>query len=81
MSDCRVVISPNLEDSIHKRVDLSDGAKLTYLRGCLTGDAWGAITGPSTTNADYEVAVQRLKERFEWHFAAVRKVAFDLLIA
>ncbi|KRZ80053.1 hypothetical protein T10_604 [Trichinella papuae] len=78
MSDCRVVISLNLEVTSHNfgdsgtdlrtRVDLSDGAKLTYLRSCLTSDAWGAIAGPSTTNADYEVTVQRLKERFEWHF-------------
>ncbi|KRZ75044.1 hypothetical protein T10_10361 [Trichinella papuae] len=31
-------------DSIHKRTPLSNRAKLTYLRGCLTGDALRAIS-------------------------------------
>ncbi|KRY76946.1 hypothetical protein T4B_15130 [Trichinella pseudospiralis] len=54
---------------------MSDGAKLTYLRGSLTGDALGVIASLSTTNA----AVQNLKERFDQPFFAVRKLALDLL--
>ncbi|KRY33007.1 hypothetical protein T01_2299 [Trichinella spiralis] len=57
-------------DSIHKRTDLSDGAKLTYLRGCLTCDALRSIISLSSSNADYEVAVQRLKERFDRPYTA-----------
>ncbi|KRZ11343.1 hypothetical protein T11_13622 [Trichinella zimbabwensis] len=60
-------------------MDLSDGAKLTYLCSSLTGDALGVIASLSTTNANYEVAVQKLKERFDPPFAAVKKVALDLL--
>ncbi|KRZ75666.1 hypothetical protein T10_11403, partial [Trichinella papuae] len=68
-------------DSIHKRTDLSDGAKLTYLRGCLTGDALRAIISLSSSNADYEVAVQRLKERFDRPYIAVRKLVLELMTA
>ncbi|KRY12340.1 hypothetical protein T12_8941 [Trichinella patagoniensis] len=39
------------------RTLLSDGARLTYLRGCLTGDALRSIIGLSSSNAD-EVALQ-----------------------
>ncbi|KRY74267.1 hypothetical protein T4A_1743, partial [Trichinella pseudospiralis] len=71
---CRVdALQEDHGDIIHKRVDLLDGAKLTYFRGCLTGDAWPTIAYLFTTNADYKVAVQSLKERFEWHFASIRK--------
>ncbi|KRZ10655.1 hypothetical protein T11_14041 [Trichinella zimbabwensis] len=68
-------------DSIHKRTDLSDGAKLTYLRDCLTGDALRAIIGLSSSNANYEVAVQRLKERFDRPYIAVRKLVLELMTA
>ncbi|KRY28061.1 hypothetical protein T01_5854 [Trichinella spiralis] len=65
-------------DSIHKRTDLSDGTKLTYLHGCLTGDALRAISCLSS-NGLYKVAVQRLKERFDRPYTAVRKLTLDLL--
>ncbi|KRZ00305.1 hypothetical protein T11_1148 [Trichinella zimbabwensis] len=55
-------------DSIHKKTDLSDGAKLTYLRGCLTGDALRSIISLSSSNADYELAGQKLQERFDWPY-------------
>ncbi|KRY47352.1 hypothetical protein T03_2707 [Trichinella britovi] len=64
-------------DSIHKRMDLSDAAKLSYLRGCLTGDALRSIIGLSSSNADYEVAVQRVKERFDRPYIAVRKLVLE----
>ncbi|KRY40496.1 hypothetical protein T01_8701 [Trichinella spiralis] len=38
---------------------------MTYLRCFLTGDALGSIICLSSSNADYELEVQRLKERFE----------------
>ncbi|KRY40615.1 hypothetical protein T01_11958 [Trichinella spiralis] len=38
---------------IHKRKDLSDGTKLTYLCGYLTGDVLGSINSLSSSNANY----------------------------
>ncbi|KRZ65965.1 hypothetical protein T10_11814 [Trichinella papuae] len=43
-------------------------AGLSYLRGCLTGDALRSIIGLSSSNADYELAGQKLKERFDWPY-------------
>ncbi|KRX37098.1 hypothetical protein T05_5939 [Trichinella murrelli] len=65
-------------DSIHKWTGLSDGTKLTYLHGCLIGDALRAISCLSS-NGLYKVAVQRLKERFDRPYTAVRKLTLDLL--
>ncbi|KRZ91529.1 hypothetical protein T08_1939 [Trichinella sp. T8] len=65
-------------DSIHKWTGLSDGTKLTYLHGCLIGDALRAISFLSS-NGLYKVAVQRLKERFDRPYTAVRKLTLDLL--
>ncbi|KRZ49357.1 hypothetical protein T02_12201 [Trichinella nativa] len=53
------------ESSVHQQRDLADAVKLVYLRNCLTGDALGAIAGLSAANADYQVAVRGLKERFD----------------
>ncbi|KRX34782.1 hypothetical protein T05_14607, partial [Trichinella murrelli] len=47
------------EASVHQQTDLSDATKMAYLRGCLTGG--------------YEVAVQRLKGRFDRPQVAVRQ--------
>ncbi|KRX72600.1 hypothetical protein T06_10702 [Trichinella sp. T6] len=52
------------ESSVQQQRDLADAVKLVYLRNCLTGDALGAIAGLSAANADYQVAVRGLKERF-----------------
>ncbi|KRZ75198.1 hypothetical protein T10_477 [Trichinella papuae] len=71
--------SDQVADNIQNRTDLSDAAKLTYLRGYLTGDALGSIINLSSSNADYEVAVQRRKERFDRPYAPVRKLALELL--
>ncbi|KRY45033.1 hypothetical protein T03_15500 [Trichinella britovi] len=50
---------------VHQRKDLSNAAKLTYLRGCLTGKAEDVISSLSSSNADYEVALNRLREEFD----------------
>ncbi|KRY32213.1 hypothetical protein T01_8746 [Trichinella spiralis] len=47
---------------VHQRKDLSNAAKLTYLRGCLTGRVAEVISSLSSSNADYEVALKRLRE-------------------
>ncbi|KRX16294.1 hypothetical protein T07_13073 [Trichinella nelsoni] len=44
---------------------LSNAAKLTYLRDCLTGKAADVISSLSSSNADYEVALNRLREEFD----------------
>ncbi|KRY58771.1 hypothetical protein T03_7489 [Trichinella britovi] len=67
------------ESSIHQQRDLSDAAKLVYLRDCLTGDALGAIAGLSAANADYQVAVRRLKERFDRPVVATRRLLLNLV--
>ncbi|KRZ17891.1 hypothetical protein T11_17654 [Trichinella zimbabwensis] len=43
-------------------------AGLSYLRGCLTGDALRSVIGLSSSNADFELAGQKLKERFDWPY-------------
>ncbi|KRX20459.1 hypothetical protein T07_1456 [Trichinella nelsoni] len=49
---------------VHQRKDLSNAAKLTYLSDCLTGKAADVISSLSSSNADYEVALNRLREEF-----------------
>ncbi|KRY19051.1 hypothetical protein T12_7106 [Trichinella patagoniensis] len=46
---------------------------MTYLRCFLTGDALGSIICLCLSNANYEVEVRRLKERFERLYTVVRK--------
>ncbi|KRY11597.1 hypothetical protein T12_1272 [Trichinella patagoniensis] len=57
------------EVSFHQQVDLSNATKLAYFRGCLItieyGVALDALRGLSAANQGYELAVQRLKERFD----------------
>ncbi|KRZ81526.1 hypothetical protein T08_11933, partial [Trichinella sp. T8] len=67
------------ESSVHQQRDLSDAVKLVYLRDCLTGDALGAIAGLSAANADYQVAVRRLKERFDRPVVATRRLLLNLV--
>ncbi|KRZ54428.1 hypothetical protein T02_13454 [Trichinella nativa] len=45
--------------------DFKEFPKLTYLRGCLTGKAADVISSLSSSNADYEVALNRLREEFD----------------
>ncbi|KRZ65873.1 hypothetical protein T10_12967 [Trichinella papuae] len=44
---------------------LSSAAKLTYLRSFLSCDALEVITCLSSSNADHEVAMERLREEFD----------------
>ncbi|KRY29203.1 hypothetical protein T01_7469, partial [Trichinella spiralis] len=64
------------EVSVYQQVDLSNATKLVYFRGCLItieyGVALDALRGLSTANQGYELAVQRLKERFDRPLVAVR---------
>ncbi|KRX77880.1 hypothetical protein T06_3436 [Trichinella sp. T6] len=57
------------EVSVHQQVDLSNARKLAYFCGCLItieyGVALDALRGLSAANQGYELAVQRLKERFD----------------
>ncbi|KRY76216.1 hypothetical protein T4B_6818 [Trichinella pseudospiralis] len=50
---------------VHQRRDLSNVAKMTYIWGCLTGKAADVISSLSSSNADYEVALNRLREEFD----------------
>ena len=51
------------ESVIHTN-DLSNVDKFNYLRSLLTGDALNAISGMSSTNENYDSAIQILTERF-----------------
>ncbi|KRZ83151.1 hypothetical protein T08_6513, partial [Trichinella sp. T8] len=51
-----------------------DGIKMTYLRCFLTGDALGSIICLYSSNVNYEVEVQRLKEHFERLYTVVTSV-------
>ncbi|KRX62406.1 hypothetical protein T09_8170 [Trichinella sp. T9] len=66
-------------DSIHKRTEFLDGAKLTYLRGCPTDDALGSIIDLSFSNAHYGLAIQMLELHLHRPYTAVRKLILDLL--
>ncbi|KRY07943.1 hypothetical protein T12_17096 [Trichinella patagoniensis] len=57
---------------VHQQKDLSNAAKLTYLRGCLTGKAAKVISSLSSSNADYEVALKRLREEFDCPAKVIR---------
>lgn len=68
------------EITIHKS-NLSDADKLTYLLGCLQGSALNKVTGISTTNINYSVAIEILKKRYgskakliDCHYAAIYKM-------
>ncbi|XP_063532113.1 uncharacterized protein LOC134742857 [Cydia strobilella] len=61
--------------------NLPEVDKLSYLKTSVAGDAKKAIDGLSTTNANYDIAVSILKERFgktshliDAHYAALYKV-------
>ncbi|KRX12621.1 hypothetical protein T07_1176 [Trichinella nelsoni] len=68
-SQVKIEFWHQFESSVHQQRDLADAVELVYLRDCLTGDALGAIAGLSAANADYQVAVRRLKE--EWDVKAL----------
>ncbi|KRX72590.1 hypothetical protein T06_1513 [Trichinella sp. T6] len=61
------------EASVHQQTDFSDAPKMAYLRGCLTDVALDALQGLSAANQGYEIAVQRLKGRFDRPQVAVRQ--------
>ncbi|KRZ18721.1 hypothetical protein T11_10456 [Trichinella zimbabwensis] len=67
------------ESSVHQQKDLADSVKLVYLRNCLTGDALAAIAGLTSANADYQVAVRRIKERFDRPIVAIRRLLLNLV--
>ncbi|KRX26263.1 hypothetical protein T07_7902 [Trichinella nelsoni] len=50
-----------IESSVHQQKDLADAVKPVYLRNCLAGVALGAIADLTAANADYQVAVRRIK--------------------
>ncbi|KRY44812.1 hypothetical protein T03_1053, partial [Trichinella britovi] len=61
------------EASVHHQTDFSDVTKMAYLRGCLNGVALDALQALSAANQGYEIAVQRLKGRFDRPQVAVRQ--------
>ncbi|KRY44566.1 hypothetical protein T03_418, partial [Trichinella britovi] len=52
------------EDCIHTRRDFSDSAKFSYLRSSLIGSALAEINSLSLTAANYDAAIEILKNRF-----------------
>ncbi|KRX51084.1 hypothetical protein T05_7834 [Trichinella murrelli] len=61
------------EASVHHQTDFSDATKMAYLRGCLNDVALDALQALSAANQGYEIAVQRLKGRFDRPQVAVRQ--------
>ena len=50
--------------TIHKSKGLSPVEKFSYLKDCLTDEALEAISGYHTTDANYQVVLELLEERF-----------------
>ncbi|XP_003370700.1 zinc knuckle protein, partial [Trichinella spiralis] len=67
------------ETSVHRQPGASGATKLAYLRGCLTGAALDTIEGLSASNQGYELALQRLRERFDRPMVAVREQILRLV--
>ncbi|KRZ47749.1 hypothetical protein T02_12903 [Trichinella nativa] len=61
------------ESSVHQQKDLADAVKPVYLRNCLTGDTFGAISGLTAGNADYQVAL------FEKAVVATRRLLLNFI--
>ena len=54
----------NFTASIHKNQELSNVERFSYLKGLLTGPAAATVAGLALTEANYQNAVELLKERF-----------------
>ena len=67
------------ESSIHSNTALSSVDKFSYLRGLLGGAAKIAIAGLALTTANYQVAIDLLKERFGKAIVIERTHVNDLL--
>ena len=67
------------ESAIHTNVSLSAVDKFSYLRGLLGGAARTAIAGLALTNANYDVAINLLKNRFGKATAIERAHVNELL--
>lgn len=68
------------ESTIHKST-LADAEKLAYLMGCLEGPAREKINGISTTNTNYDITINILKECYgskvkliDNHYSALFKI-------
>ena len=67
------------QSSIHSNTALSSVDKFSYLRGLLGGAAKIAIAGLALTTANYQVAIDSLKERFGKAIVIERTHVNDLL--
>ena len=67
------------ESSIHSNTALSSVDKFSYLRGLLGGAAKTAISGLALTTANYQVAIDLLKDRFGKAIVIERAHVNDLL--
>ena len=54
----------SFKSSVHENTEISDIDKMNYLRGYLSGEAVKAIAGLPLCNANYDKAVELLKQRF-----------------
>ena len=54
----------SFESAVHKNPNLSSVDKFNYLKSLLTGTAQSSAAGLALTSANYEKAVDLLKQRF-----------------
>lgn len=54
----------SFESAVHKNPNLSSVDKFNYLKSLLTGTAQSSVAGLALTSANYEKAVDLLKQRF-----------------
>jgi len=52
------------ESNIHNNVTLSTVDKFTYFKSCLEGEAARAVEGISVTDANYNIAIDIIKQRY-----------------
>ena len=52
------------KSAVHNNEDLSDIERFSYLRTLLEGPAYSTVAGLALTSANYEKAVDLLKQRF-----------------